>query len=214
MKKNGKFTIILCIVVCAVVMKCGFDTYAESSTENLVFKNGIYMGTISAGGKTLEEMKTEVQTYIDDLKTETLSLTVFDNTVDITGNDIGLTCGDLNELEGAIKYGTTGNIIDRYKALKDLEQEPMVFDLPVNLDDEALKKVVVEKCEAFNQDAVDATLEKVDGGFKVIEGQSGIVVNEEETITKLTEFVKTQWSKENKKFEVSVKVEEPKGNPE
>lgn len=214
MKKIRKFAIVLCIAIFAVVLKCGFDTYAESGAGDPVFKNGIYMGTISAGGKTLEEMKTEVQDYIDDLKTETLSLTVFDNTIDITGDEIGVTCGELGQLEEAIKYGTTGNIIDRYKALKDLEQEPMVFDLPVNIDDEALKKVVVEKCEAFNQDAVDATLEKVDGGFKVIEGQSGIVVNEEETITKLTEFVKTQWSKENKIFEVSVKVEEPKGNPE
>ncbi len=214
MKKIRKFAIVLCLAVIAVVLKCGFDTYAEPNSGDAVFKNGIYMGTISAGGKTLEEMKSEVQAYIDDLKTETLSLTVFDNTVDITGNDIGVTCGDLGELEEAIKYGTTGNIIDRYKALKDLEQEPMVFQLPVNVDQEALKNVVIEKCEAFNQDAVDAGLEKVDGGFKVIEGKSGIVVNEQDTIAKLTEFVKTQWSKENKKFEVSVKVEEPKGNPE
>ena len=95
MKKIRKFAIVLCIAIFAVVLKCGFDTYAESGTGDSVFKNGIYMGTISAGGKTLEEMKTEVQNYIDDLKTETLSLTVFDNTIYITGDEIGVTCGEL-----------------------------------------------------------------------------------------------------------------------
>lgn len=215
MRKLTKILTVLCIVGVACGAKYGIEAYAvENSSSEQVFKNGIYMGSINAAGKTLEEVKAEVEQYVQDLQSRTITLTVFDNKVDVTGAELGISCGNMDVLTEALEYGTKGNIIERYKALKDLENQPLEYNIDLEVDKEALKNLVVEKCEVFNQDAVDATLEKTSGGFTVHEGQDGIVVNEQETIQKLEEFVTKEWKGENAEFEVSVQVEKPRGDAE
>ena len=190
MRKFTKIVTVLCIVGAACSAKYGIEAYAVgNSSSEQVFKNGIYMGNINAAGKTLEEVKAEVEQYVEDLQGKNITLTVFDNKVDVKGADLGISCGNLDVLTEALEYGTKGNIIERYKALKDLENQPLEYNIDLEVDEDALKNIVVEKCEVFNQDAVDATLEKTSDGFTVHEGQNGIVVNEEETIKKLQEIV-------------------------
>lgn len=215
MRKFTKIVTVLCIVGAACTAKYGIEAYAVgNSSSEQVFKNGIYMGSINAAGKTLDQVKSEVEEYVSQLQDKTITLTVFDNKVEVTGAELGISCGNLDVLTEALEYGTKGNIIERYKALKDLENQPVEYNIDLEVDDDALKNVVVEKCEVFNQDAVDATLEKTSSGFTVHEGQDGIVVNEEETIKKLKEFVTKEWDGENTQFEVSVKVEKPRGDAE
>lgn len=213
MRKFKTIATILCIVGVACTMKYGIDAYAIDSNQQ-VYKSGIYMGNIDAAGKTLDEVKTEIEQYIEDLQEKTITLTVFDNKVEVTGEELGVSCGNMDMLTEALEYGTKGNIIERYKALKDLENQPLEYNIDIEVDEEAVKNVVVEKCEVFNQEAEDATLEKTESGFTVKEGQDGIVVNEEETISKLKEFVTKEWKGEAAEFEVSVQVEKPRGDAE
>ena len=202
MRKLKKITTVLCVVGVACGMKYGLEVHAiDNSTQ--VYKKGIYMGDINAAGKTIDEVKAEVEQYIEDLKTKSIVLTVFDNEVEVTGEELGISCGNMDVLEEALEYGTKGNIIERYKALKDLEHQPIEYNIDLEVDEEALKNIVVEKCEVFNQEAEDATLEKTSGGFVVNEGQDGIVVNEEQTIKELKEFVTKEWKGEKSQFEVS-----------
>lgn len=215
MKRFTKIVTVLCIVGVACGAKYGVEAYAVgNNSSEQVFKNGIYMGNINAAGKTLEEVKAEVEEYVEDLQSKTITLSVFDNKVEVTGADMGVSCGNLDVLTEALEYGTKGNIIERYKALKDLENQPLEYNIDLQVDQEALKNMVVEKCEVFNQKAVDATLEKTSSGFTVHEGQDGIVVNEEETIKGLEEFVTKEWKGENAEFEVNVQVEKPRGDAE
>ncbi|MDE6312111.1 MAG: VanW family protein [Lachnospiraceae bacterium] len=215
MKRFTKIVTVLCIVGVACGVKYGVEAYAVgNNSSEQVFKNGIYMGNINAAGKTLEEVKAEVEEYVEDLQSKTITLSVFDNKVEVTGADMGISCGNLDVLTEALEYGTKGNIIERYKALKDLENQPLEYNIDLQVDQEALKNMVVEKCEVFNQEAVDATLEKTSSGFTVHEGQDGIVVNEEETIKGLEEFVTKEWKGENAEFEVNVQVEKPRGDAE
>lgn len=213
MSKMKKIAVFLCVV--CIACGAGYGIKA-SATENSqpVFKNGIYMGSINAAGKTVDEVKKEIEEYVEELKEKTITLTVFDNNVEVKGAEFGISCANSDVLTEALEYGTKGNIIERYKALKDLENQPIEYNIDLDVDDEMLRNVVVEKCEAFNQDAEDATLEKTSGGFNVIEGKDGIVVNEEETISKLKEFITKEWKGEDTDFEVSVEVEKPRGDAE
>lgn len=213
MSKAKKSALFLCLLCVLGGVGYGMQANATDRGEP-VFKNGIYMGDINAAGKTVDEVKAEVEAYVEGLKTKTITLSVFDNKVEVTGEELGISCANLDVLTEALEYGTKGNIIQRYKALKDLENQPMEYNIDLEVDQEALKNVVIEKCETFNQEAEDATLEKTSGGFNVIEGKDGIVVNEEETIQKLEEFITKEWKGENAEFEVSVQVEKPRGDAE
>lgn len=209
-KKVAAFLIVMCVACSA---KYGIEASATKNSEP-VFKSGIYMGSIDAAGKTVEEVTAEVEDYVEGLKDKTITLSVFDNKVEVTGEEFGISCTNLDVLTEALDYGTKGNIIERYKALKDLEHQPIEYNIDLAVDEEKLRNIVVEKCEVFNQEAEDATLEKTSGGFNVKEGKDGIVVNEEETIQKLKEFITSEWKGENKEFEVSVEVEKPRGDAE
>lgn len=209
-KKVAAFLFVMCVACSA---KYGIEASATENSEP-VFKNGIYMGSINAAGKTVEEVTAEVEEYVEGLKDKTITLSVFDNKVDVSGEEFGISCTNLDVLTEALEYGTKGNIIERYKALKDLENQPIEYNIDLSVDEEKLRNVVVEKCEVFNQEAEDATLEKTSSGFNVKEGKDGIVVNEEETIKKLKEFITAEWKGENAEFEVSVQVEKPRGDAE
>lgn len=213
MSKMKKIAVFLCTVCIVCGAEYGIQASAAEDSQP-VFKNGIYMGDINAAGKTVDEVKAEVEEYVEGLKSKNITLSVFDNKVEVSGADFGISCTNLDVLTEALEYGTKGNIIERYKALKDLENQPMEYNIDLDVDDEMLRNVVVEKCEVFNQEAEDASLKKTSDGFEVLEGKDGIVVNEEETISKLKEFITSQWKGENAEFEVSVKVEKPRGDAE
>lgn len=213
MSRVKKIVVFLCVACVACGAKYGIEANATENSQP-VFKNGIYMGSINAAGKTVDEVKAEVEEYVEGLKEKTITLTVFDNKVEVTGEEFGISCTNLDVLTEALEYGTKGNIIERYKALKDLENQPIEYNIDLDVDEEMLRNVVVEKCEVFNQDAEDAALEKTSSGFQVLEGKDGIVVNEEETISKLKEFITSQWKGEEAEFEVSVEVEKPRGDAE
>ena len=138
-KKISLFLSLLCVVGC---IGYGMKANATDSGEP-VFKNGIYMGDINAAGKTVDEVKAEVEAYVEGLKTKTITLSVFDNKVEVTGEEFGISCSNLDMLTEALEYGTKGNIIERYKALKDLENQPIEYNIDLDVDQEALKNIVV-----------------------------------------------------------------------
>ena len=209
-KKVAAFLFVMCVACSA---KYGIEASATDNSEP-VFKNGIYMGSINAAGKTVEEVTAEVEEYVEGLKDKTITLSVFDHKVEVLGEEFGISCTNLDVLTEALEYGTKGNIIERYKALKDLENQPIEYNIDLSVDEEMLRNVVVEKCEVFNQEAEDATLEKTSDGLVVKEGKDGIVVNEDETLQQLKEFITSEWKGENAEFEVSVEVEKPRGDAE
>ena len=72
-----------------------------------------------------------------------------------------------DRVEDAVNLGKSGNVVVRYKALKDLEHQNKVYDIAFSFDKEAITSVVENKCDAFNVEAIDAHLKRVDGSFVI-----------------------------------------------
>ena len=79
---------------------------------------------------TRDQAKAAIQSYVDSLGSNTVVLNVMDgNTVPVTASELGLSWGNPELVEDAVNLGKSGNVVVRYKALKDLEHQNKVYDL-------------------------------------------------------------------------------------
>lgn len=128
-------------------------------------------------GMTRTEALDALNTYVDEMGAETLTLHIGDNELTPTLAELGLTSTNEDEIvEEAVMLGKTGNIIRRYKDRKDLEHENKNYQLTWALDTELVTGYVNNQCKKFDQKAVDATLKREGGSFTVVDGQIGLVL--------------------------------------
>lgn len=210
MKKIGKMMFGLAACACFFLPAVG----AEAKEDVTMFRDGVYLEDVSLSGMTVEEVDEVVQSKVDEALQKTFILSVEGNDVEVTGEELGIYSKNLDDIEDALYVGYSGNVIDRYKAIKDLEHTPVVYDVVLTADADAIKKVLEEKCSEYNQPAVDATIKRENGSFVITEGQTGIVVDVDATTSGLQNFIETEWTGEDAFYTVTVTTEEPRGTKE
>lgn len=191
----------------------GIQVRAEEE-ENKILA-GVYIEDMSLEGKTANEARTMVEDYIASISGKMITLVaVGGNEVQITPSDIGLYWSNPEIVDEAAGIGQTGNVVQRYKAAKDLQYQHKVYDLEFGIDRELVKSVLEEQCSVFNMEAADATLTRENGSFVIIPGQTGQVIDETASIESIYEFLNNDWNRENASLELTVIVEEARGNEE
>lgn len=191
----------------------GIQVRAEEE-ENKILA-GVYIEDMSLEGKTANEARTMVEDYIASISGKMITLVaVGGNEVQITPSDIGLYWSNPEIVDEAAGIGQTGNVVQRYKAAKDLQYQHKVYDLEFGIDRELVKSVLEEQCSVFNMEAADATLTRENGSFVIIPGQTGQVIDETASIESIYEFLNNDWNREDASLELTVIVEEARGNEE
>lgn len=217
MKKWMKGLICFSLVL-ALSGLCGFQAQASEEKDGAKrIRPGIFIEDIPLEGKTAEEAKGLVESYVrDNLSGKPITLIAIDgNAVNITPADIGLCWSNPEIVEEAANVGQRGNIIQRYKAAKDLQHENKVYHMEFDVDRESVKKILEEQCAIYNVEAKDATLSRVNGNFVVNEGQTGKVVDVEASTQLIYDYFNSDWLEgDGGSIELIVMVDEPQGTDE
>lgn len=205
--------------VLTVAMACSAigttKTLAYSASDDGRIHSGVFAENVDLSGMTEEEASNAIRQYVEQLKSTEIQLNVMDgNFVTVTAGELGLSWENQDLVTEASGLGREGNIVERYKALKDLEHENKVYDVDVAFNQGSIESIVNEKCTTYNQEAVDATLEKTADGFQVVEGQNGLVVDVEGSTKAVTEYLNTQWDHQPGAVDLVVQIDEPKGKTE
>lgn len=193
---------------------------AQASEENGKAKRilpGIFIENISLEGKTAEEARAEVESYVSEsLGGRVISLIAIDgNKVDITPAEIGLRWSNPEIVEEAADIGQTGNVVARYKAAKDLQYQNKVFHMEFDADREQIRQILEQQCAAYNVEAKDATLSRVNGSFVINEGQTGKVIDVEASTQLICDYFNSDWNEEEGgSIELIISVDEPQGTAE
>lgn len=173
---------------------------------------GVYVDTVDLGGMNYEQAMTAVNQYVETLKTKEITLvSINQNTKVVTAGELGLEWTNPEIISEAVTLGKAGNIVARYKELKDLEHTNKVFALAVGFDSEAIKAVVEAQGESDNIAPVDATIARNGGSFEIVPGQTGYAVNVSSSTITIMNQLETNWNKEPVTIELAVDVDEPKG---
>lgn len=142
--------------------------------EELRIREGVYADTVSLGGLTKEEAVNAVEQYVTKLIEGTITLLCVGNqSLEVNVKDLKVYWDNPEIIDQALAFGNQGNVIVRYKALKDLLKEPKVFSVHLSADVSALREFLEITCGGYDKPAVDASLRRENGQFFVDEGQNG-----------------------------------------
>ncbi len=203
---------VLAAGICAFALQAG--AVAKGNGDAYI-QNGIFIGDIDVSGMSMEEATAAVQGYVDGLRQVPITLNaVGGNQVTVTAGDMGIQWKNQNVLEEAFSLGKQGNIIRRYKELKDLEKNTHKYDLEFTFDQAALQTVLTEQCAQFDVEAEDASLRRENGQFIIEGGQTGEKVDVEASAAELEAFLTDGWNKAAAEVDLVVAVDEPRGSRE
>lgn len=212
MKK--KFSTCFLAGVAAVLLLIGRPLDVQAKEADTI-KNGVYAGDISLAGMTAEEANAAIEDYVDSLKDALVTLEGFENqAVTVTAEELGLYWSNPELVSEALTLGTKGNIIQRYKALKDLEYENKVYEIAIDFSMDDINTVLVEKCTVYDRKAVDYQMKHEDGQFIITPGETGYFLDVEMSIDTVYEYLTGEWGKGNCSIALNVEVSEPRGSTE
>lgn len=155
--------------------------FPASAAEEATIEEGIYVEGMSLGGLTMEEAHALVDSYVEERKTRTVTITVGGNPyssevaedglpverMTVTMGELGLYCSNESVIDGADQIGKSGTLVERYKARKDLLHNTINYDLEWKWNEQSVLEYVNTHAPEFYIDPVDATVTMTDGVFYV-----------------------------------------------
>ncbi|MGB8453403.1 MAG: VanW family protein [Anaerocolumna sp.] len=207
-KKKNIITIVLLFVICFFSTTISSKVFAESEDDTIT--QGVYIDSIHIGGMTTDEAKQAVKEYADDLKSKKITVKIDDNTETITLGKLGYNYKENDFIDEAVLIGKTGNLIKRYKDLKDTEQSNLVYNLEFSVSDKEIKSFVKDKCSSYNVPAVNATVKRENGGFVYTDHTVGSKLNVESTVDAIKTAVLDGWNHEDITIAATVEDDQPK----
>ncbi len=212
MKKFAKH--VFAAFACAGIV-CAAAQTADAAAALDHIEKGIHIGDVDVSGMTTLEAEKAVDEYLGSIGTSKITLDALnDNKITVTAKELGLKWVNRDAVEDAAAVGKEGNIIKRYKMLKDLEHESLVFPLEYSVDDSAVQKILKDDCSAFNVEAVDATLKREDGAFVITPGQTGVKIDVKSSADMIRDYMTSEWDGKDAELKLSVEEDEPKGTEE
>lgn len=210
-----KFIIKLTLFMGLAAMLFLYPATATEAKGKDTIKNGIYAGDISLAGMNSKEAEAAIEEYIKSLTDKEIILIAADNQqVVVTAGELGISWSNHDILEEAVMLGTQGNIVQRYKELKDLEYENKVYPIELDFDIRAIDTILVEECSKYNRETIDMGLVRENGVFRTIEGQAGYSLDVENSIDTIYYYLIEDWNHETCQILLDIEVSEPRGNNE
>lgn len=209
LKVRGRLTFIIALTV--GVLSMGMTVQAEEEK----IESGIYADQINLSGMTVSEAKSEVQAYVDSFGEQQITLhAVDDQAIVTTASEIGLKWANPEIIDEAAGLGKDGNIIQCYKALKELEYSNKVYEIEFDFDREKIRALIEEQGTQYNKEAIDAVLTRTDGVFQIAEGQMGSVIDVDASTEAVYNYLVNDWQGGMAYVDLAVTVQEPRGNAE
>lgn len=214
MKKYLK-NVLLAVCAVAAILMLGNRVSAQEISGDVTIKDGIYAGEISLCGLTKEEARNKIEDYVTGLGQGQVTLVAAGgHKITVSAADLGVCWGNPEIVEEAAKLGTEGNVIRRYKAMKDLLFENKVYDIALEFDVAAINDVIVNQCIQYDQKPVDAGLTREDGQFIIQEGKTGYETDIESSIDEVYSYLENHWQGGNCEIALNVVEEKPRGTAE
>jgi len=111
------------LLVLWMVLIFAWELTVQAEDDNTI-KAGVFAEDIELSGKTQKEAEAAIEAYVEELQSvEIILQAANENEVVVSAGDLAVTWANPEIVDEAMELGRHGNVIQRYKALKDLEQE-------------------------------------------------------------------------------------------
>jgi len=199
---------------CIVLVLSGFMAYSQSvffafaADDNRIIK-GVFIDEVDVGGMTAEEAKEAVDKFAEVLKNKKISIQANDKSVSVTLGELGYTYRINNVVELALGLGRSGNLIKRYKDIKDIEYEGIKLPLEFVLDENKVREFVSSKSDIFNIEPVNASVSRKNGQMIYTDHIPGKKLDVEATVLNIVDLVSNSWDRNDLTVEAFLEDVEP-----
>lgn len=169
-------------------------SYSHASEDKRIIK-GVFLDGVDVGGLTVSEAEGKIAEHVNGLKDREITVKVYENMVTARLGDLGLSYEMENAVNKALKLGTSGNLIKRYKEIKDIEQEGIDFPLDYSLDEGLVRELVAGKVTQFNIEPVNASVARINGEMVYTDHVPGKQVNVDLTVFNILDAVANGWDR-------------------
>ncbi len=206
--KNILLGVIIVLSVILVVVAVSGIIFFKIQLENKkILNNPNIYNNIFIGDLNVSNMsKEQAQKALENIKLdEIITLSYKDKQYSFNKQDFGVTLDKEKALENVYNIGRIGSEKERIETIKSLEENMQNITITRNINEEIAKKKLEEIAKNINIEPKNATLEKTDKGFNVIDGNNGLKVNFDETYAILYDALQQEGDKT-----VEIIVEETK----
>lgn len=213
-KRMGKrgFAFFLGVLLAGICLTFG---KAQAQAAEGTIKTGIYAGDIDLSGMNSEQATQAINAYIDQLKAMPIVLIAGGGQqVPVTAGELGLYWKNTDLVTEALQVGIYGNVIERYKVMKDLEYNNKRYEIEIDFQMSSINDVLVKKGSACDQKAVNGSLTRSGGAFQMVAGKPGYHLDVESSIDLVYNYLTTEWNGKDGSIPLKVDVVEPEGSAE
>ncbi|MDO4343621.1 MAG: VanW family protein [Eubacteriales bacterium] len=198
----------------AFVMACvGIAAASAAAGAEETIGQGVYINDMDVSGLDYAAAQSMVEQRVQQIRNATITVQVGEDSVEASASDLGLHWENKNIVRDAVEIGNSGNPVKRYKDEKDLARENRELKLEFSANENAVREFIEENCMQFEKEPQEATITS-DGsaGFELVEGVTGQVINVEESVKAVQEYIAGEWQGGSGTVALSVELEEPKGD--
>lgn len=191
------------------LMLQGNTSYVSAENKDNTINSGVFIDEVNVGGMTKEEAAVAVDNFVHSLKQKEIIITVGENAAKTTLGELGYTYDLGDSIDQAYAIGRCGNLIKRYKEIKDIEKETMVFPLTYQIDDTKLKEFISTDVAAFNIKPVNASVSRKNGKFIYTDHKVGSKVQVEATAELVKNILFNNWDRNNITLQAQMEEDMP-----
>lgn len=208
-KKIVTMASLIVIVLIAVLMPVN-----KVSADNRIIP-GITIDGIDVSGMTAEEAKSAIEAHVRELNVTPVTFVAAQGkTASTTFGDLGVYWSNPEVVDEVFAVGNEGNVINRYKSIKDVEFNGVEFNINVGFDEAKLRSFIEENCSIYDIPVEDATLTRENGEFKIVEGKAGEVVDIDASIADIQANIYTYFKEGQTTIKLVVVESSPEGSRE
>lgn len=192
----GRKYILSAILFLSISLFLAGNAVYASAEENNTICQGVFIDEVDVSGMTKEEAQAAVDEFMTDLQSRGIAIMIGDNVVYSTMGDLGYTYEATDDVDQALALGKSGNLIKRYKDLKDIQHGSIVFPLTFTYDENKIRDLVSKDVSAYNVAPVNASVKRQNGEFVYTDHIVGSKVDIDAT-TKLIADAMNEWNRQD-----------------
>lgn len=157
-------------------------------------RTGVRIGGMDVSGMTAVEAAEALERKLLETKGYVISLNLGHVALSVTAGDLGLEWSNSDVVKQAMSLGQSGNVIQRYKTRKQLDQGPVNLQLSYDVNEEKARALMTGRCASVcDRDPVEPTLKMTDSGLTAVEGALGYTLDVEQSIEKVRNYLGDTW---------------------
>lgn len=191
-------------ILAAVLVVSGIISGGAHAAASPTIPQGVEVEGIDLSNMTPEEAKAALNDFIDQVKGRTLHLTDGQDVVmDIPFSQFGVDIADPGVVDTLSRIGSGGNILKRYKALRDVQNGHGDYQIRFTCDTAALENILNERAGEVNREPEDAILVRHGGQLLITDEVIGRTLKAAETAQLVSDTITRGWDRQDLSIEAA-----------